>query len=101
MSTKFPASPTEILLFLSAGLSFAAGFMPIRFPSHTMTRFVDYFDDLQSMITAYQGEATIVDTETILIRAKDLTENYYDLEHSGSIPNWAGPSASFKYSVVL
>ncbi|KAJ7795671.1 hypothetical protein B0H14DRAFT_3114648 [Mycena olivaceomarginata] len=58
--------------------------IPIRW-----IKFVDYFDDLQSMITAYQGEATIVDTETILIRAKDLTENYYDLEHSGSIPNWA------------
>ncbi|KAJ7807184.1 hypothetical protein B0H14DRAFT_3152637 [Mycena olivaceomarginata] len=40
-----------------------------------------------------KGEATIVDTETILIRAKDLTENYYDLEHSGSIPNWAATPA--------
>ncbi|KAJ7788587.1 hypothetical protein B0H14DRAFT_3115878 [Mycena olivaceomarginata] len=44
-----------------------------------------------------RGEATIVDTETILIRAKDLTENYYDLEHSGSIPNWAASTVEASY----
>ncbi|KAJ7697775.1 hypothetical protein B0H14DRAFT_3655262 [Mycena olivaceomarginata] len=44
-----------------------------------------------------KGEATIVDTETILIRAKDLTENYYDLEHSGSIPNWAASTVEASY----
>ncbi|KAJ7364335.1 hypothetical protein DFH08DRAFT_949935 [Mycena albidolilacea] len=44
-----------------------------------------------------KGEATIVDTETILICAKDLTENYYNLEHSGSIPNWAASTVEASY----
>ncbi|KAJ7280990.1 hypothetical protein C8J57DRAFT_1501189 [Mycena rebaudengoi] len=35
-----------------------------------------------------QGEAMVMDQETVLVCAEDLTDNYYDLEHAGKIPKW-------------
>jgi hypothetical protein len=34
--------------------------------------------------------ATIDDSNTTLICAEDLTENYYDLEQADKIPKWGG-----------
>jgi hypothetical protein len=42
-----------------------------------------------------QEEATVMDQETILFCAEDLTDNYYDLEQAGEIPKWGGQSAFF------
>ncbi|KAJ7773784.1 hypothetical protein B0H14DRAFT_2538938 [Mycena olivaceomarginata] len=58
-------------------------------PIHWIKFHGEIYADSFSLAYNDRGEATITDTETTLIRAKDLTENYYDLEHSGSIPKWA------------
>ncbi|KAJ7698807.1 hypothetical protein B0H14DRAFT_2649370 [Mycena olivaceomarginata] len=59
--------------------------IPIRWIKFCGEIYADSF----SLAYNDKGEATITDTETILIQAKDLTEIYYDLEHSGSILKWA------------
>ncbi|KAJ7866405.1 hypothetical protein B0H14DRAFT_2504339 [Mycena olivaceomarginata] len=71
--------------------------IPIRWIKFRGGIYADSFSLAYNDKVSYQGEATIVDTETILIRAKDLTENYYDLEHSGSIPNWAASTVEASY----
>ncbi|KAJ7685821.1 hypothetical protein B0H17DRAFT_1160739 [Mycena rosella] len=35
-----------------------------------------------------QGEATIKDTETLLVCSDQFVDNYLDLEHAGKIPEW-------------
>lgn len=43
-----------------------------------------------TLTSALQNEATVVDGETILICANDLSDNYLDLQHRGTIPKWSG-----------
>ncbi|KAJ7795451.1 hypothetical protein B0H14DRAFT_3554112 [Mycena olivaceomarginata] len=37
-----------------------------------------------------QGQATVVDTETIFVCTDALSENYHDLEHGGTMPKFNG-----------
>ncbi|KAJ7281324.1 hypothetical protein C8J57DRAFT_1433345 [Mycena rebaudengoi] len=44
-----------------------------------------------------QEEATVMDQETILFCAEDLTDNYYDLEQAGEIPKWGAGTTESGY----
>ncbi|KAJ7730034.1 hypothetical protein B0H14DRAFT_2999260 [Mycena olivaceomarginata] len=42
-----------------------------------------------------QGEATVVNTETIFVCTDALSENYHDLEHAGTIPRFNAVDAGY------
>ncbi|KAJ7097466.1 hypothetical protein C8R44DRAFT_643499, partial [Mycena epipterygia] len=59
--------------------------IPIRWVMFRGKVYADSF----SVTFNEQNEATVVDGETILICADDLSDNYLDLQHRGTIPKWS------------
>lgn len=47
---------------------------------------------LIAMLTILQGLAMVKDSTTRLIRASDLQDNYFDLEHKNQLPRWSRKS---------
>ncbi|KAJ7115359.1 hypothetical protein C8R44DRAFT_629153, partial [Mycena epipterygia] len=59
--------------------------IPIRWVMFRGKVYADSF----SVTFNEQNEATVVDGETILICADDLSDNYLDLQHRSTIPKWS------------
>ncbi|KAJ7243992.1 hypothetical protein C8J57DRAFT_1452332 [Mycena rebaudengoi] len=67
--------------------------IPIRWVKFRSKVYADAF----SVTFNEQDEAVINDSETKLICAEDLTQNYYDLEQAGQIPKWGASSIEDGY----
>ncbi|KAJ7246181.1 hypothetical protein C8J57DRAFT_1678249 [Mycena rebaudengoi] len=67
--------------------------IPIRWVKFRSKVYADAF----SVTINEQDEAVINNSETKLICAEDLTQNYYDLEQAGQIPKWGASSIEDGY----
>ncbi|KAJ6612184.1 hypothetical protein B0H10DRAFT_2177449 [Mycena sp. CBHHK59/15] len=85
LSPMFDAGSSHYYVNEVARLKDGKFAIPIRWVMFRGKVFADAF----TVTVNEENEANIVDSETTLISANDLCENYLDLEHQGKVPKWS------------